>query len=139
MSPPHPPVPPSALAAASPGSVTFDWHHAGAPKLADPAIVAALPHDLPVILSDVGHSFVAATPCLHWSDVAGALPTDPPIGKSIPQWEFDFIHITGGESTDWLLSEPNVLQLSVTPLYGQDMSTAWVRVGGLDLTQQYLH
>ena len=32
-----------------------------------------------------------------------------------------------------------MLQLSVTPLYGQDTSTAWVRVGGLDLTQQYLH
>lgn len=139
MPPPPPPVPPSILAVAPPGSVTFDWHHAGAPDLVDPAIVVVLLHDVPATLSDVDHSFVAATSCLRCSDVVGGLPTDPPIGKSISQWEFDFIHTADGESTDLLLDVPSVLRLSVTPLYGQRMSTAWARMSGLELTQQYLH
>ena len=66
------------------GGLTFDWHHVGSPDLQDPVVVSVLAHDLPVVLSDVNHTFVTATPCLHWRDVPGALPTDPPVGKSIP-------------------------------------------------------
>jgi hypothetical protein len=128
-------APAPVIASAPPAA--FDWHHPGKPDLTDPAVRAALPDDLRVALSDVKHPFIAATPCLSWRSVPGAAPTDPPVGKSIPQSEFDLMCTVGGFSSQWLRSEENILLLSHVPEYGAKMVEAWTRVGGLSLAEEY--
>ena len=44
-----------AVPAASSVLPSFDWHHEGSPDLTDVAVVAALPVDLKVRLSDIQH------------------------------------------------------------------------------------
>ena len=103
---------------------TFDWHHPGKPDLTDAAVRASLSIDLQVTLTDVDHRFVTATPCLSWEPVPGAAPTDPPIGISIPQEEFDLLNTVGGVMSPWLRAEKGVLLLSHVPEHGAKMMGA---------------
>ena len=70
-------VPPGAPAA--PAAHEFEWYIDGTPDLKDPAVVAALPADLQVVLKDKDHRFIAATPCLQWTEEAAPVASDPPV------------------------------------------------------------
>ena len=96
----------------------FDWHHLGTPDVTDAAVVAALPADLRVALSDTTHRLVAATPCLDLTDVPGPAAGDPAVGKSISQGRFDYLCLMAGIATPWFRARPNVLLLSHMPEHG---------------------
>ena len=57
----------SAPGVPAPSSVapTFALHHDGDPDLKDAAVVATLPSDLRVRLTDIDHKLISATPCLQ--------------------------------------------------------------------------
>ena len=78
-----------AVAPAASLVISFDWHHQGSPDLTDPVVQAGLPVDLYVILFDLQHRFIKAIPCLDWTDQPETVPTNPPVGKRIPQWQFE--------------------------------------------------
>ena len=126
-----------AVQALAPVLPTFDWHHEGSPDLTDPAVVAALPVDLRVCLSDVGHRFAIATPCLQWKKIPGASPSGPPIAISLDQEDLDWLCMVGGLSTAWLRTKSIVLFLSHVPTHANGMFAAWVGPGGLDLDVTY--
>ena len=69
-------------------TLTFDLHHEGRPDLKDPVARAVLPDDLTVRMADVDHKFIKATPCLNWTPVPGAAPTDPPLAMSFAEMPF---------------------------------------------------
>ena len=127
---------PAVAPAASPVT-SFDWHHQGSPDLTDPAVLAVLPVDLYVILSDLQHRFIKATPCLDWTDQTATVPTDPPVGKRIPQWQFDRLCAEGGVASPWLRGQDHLLTLSNVPEHGRDLCQALTAVGGLDLDRVY--
>ena len=116
---------------------TFDWHHEGSPDLKDPAVVAALPVDLKVHLSDVKHRFARATPCLSWTKVPGATPADPPIAIALDQDDLDLLCLVGGITIKWLRTQSNALLLSHVPSHADGLLAALIGLGGLDLDVTY--
>lgn len=128
------PAPPAAPAAPA---FSVDLHLAGRPDLTDATVVASLPADPRVQLVDLNHRLIKATPCLGWTEVPGAAPTDPPVAMSFSLSHLNLLCMIGGFGTRWLESETNVILMSHVPNHANGMWEAWVNVGGLDLNRVY--
>lgn len=118
-------------------SAAFDLHLDGRPDLKNPAVVSSLPPNPQVRLTDIDHHLIKATPCFGWAKVPGASPADPPIAMSFSLSHLTLLCTIGGYGTPWLTAQANALLLSHVPSHANNMWTAWVVVGGLDLDCVY--
>jgi len=88
-------------------------------------------------MTDVDHRLIKATPCLQWKDVPGALPTDPPLARSVSQYDLGLICMAGGFASPWLKQLSSALLISHDPAHANAMFDAWTGPGGLDLDVAY--
>ena len=126
-----PDAPPEAAAA------LFTLEHDGSPDLTVAAEVVTLGPDPLVLLKGHAHALVAATPDAGWI----AAPLDPVTNHS-PGWyvrqsTLDTWAVAGGKVTAYLRAVPNLLGLSVIPLFFANMLTAWTTCGRLSLSKKY--
>ena len=124
-------------ASAGVSGMAFDLHLDGRPDLKDSAAVLSLPAHPLVLLTELDHRLIKATPCLDWVDIPGAAPTDPPRAKAFSLSYLTLLCTIGGVGTPWLAAQSNVLLLSHVPSHANDMWHTWVAVGGLSLDRVY--